>query len=66
MPSRTEADPFPPEERQLEIARILSRAFLRLRQRGCCADDEGVENPPEVASASSASERETRLGVAAS
>ncbi len=31
--------PLPPNERQAEIARILSRAFLRLRQRGCCDTD---------------------------
>lgn len=49
MHSHDESDPIPADARHTEIARILSRAFLRLRQRGCAGTDDSPENRNETA-----------------
>ena len=39
--------PTPAEDRRIEIARILSRAFINLRRRGCAGTDDSPDNLEE-------------------
>lgn len=65
MHPHCEPESLPSDERQAEIARILSRAFLRLRRRGCAGTDDTPENRDETAATCLEVPPQTRLTVPA-